>query len=78
LKRGTDAPLKTPPRYNPEQRASKRDETSLTYSFPLPLTKGKGDKGGRGSINSPDLINQVTWRYSLTDVPTDDGRYKTC
>jgi hypothetical protein len=29
-------------------------------------------------IDSPDLINQVTWEYSLTDVPADDGRFKTC
>ncbi len=47
LERGF-APLKHPGIINPEQGESKRGEAPLIYPFPLPLIKGKGDKGGWG------------------------------
>jgi len=54
IRRGGDfekrgyAPLKHPHVTNPEQGELKRGEASLIYPFPLPLDKGKGDKGGWG------------------------------
>ena len=53
LKRGADASLIPPALLTTEQRMSKRGFTSLIYSFPLPLDKGKGDKGGWGYLIKP-------------------------
>ena len=47
-KRGANASLKRPYIINLEQGELKRGEASLIYPFPLPLGKGKGDKGGWG------------------------------
>ena len=44
-KKGLDAPLGHPIL---EQGELKGGEASLIYLFPLPLGKGKGDKGGWG------------------------------
>jgi len=43
LKRGADAPLKTPHIINPAQGESKRGEASLTYNSPS-LGKGGGKR----------------------------------
>jgi hypothetical protein len=39
-----------------EKEESKRGEASLNKSFPLPLIKGKGDKGGWGRIINSESV----------------------